>query len=218
MSESAAPNPSLLDRLARSLEHLRVVRLDDSGSVLEANAAFERDLDATSGALAGASVSDLMPEDDANDLEAWLRDGLPDEPVVLNFSRGSAVPVSLRCVFERRDDTIALIGEPMSGVEARASERMLRLNNELAVLSRENARKKRELERALDELETSYWHLRKIQEILPVCMECGKIKTGSTSWHSLVEYLKQNEIFVSHGYCPSCAEAFAREHGLEETP
>ncbi len=49
-----------------------------------------------------------------------------------------------------------------------------------------------------------------------MCMGCGKIKTGSTSWTSIVDYLKENEIFVSHGYCPSCAEEYARQHGLED--
>ena len=69
---------------------------------------------------------------------------------------------------------------------------------------------------SLEELKTTHWHLKKIQEILPLCMGCGKIKTGSASWTSLVDYLRENEIFVSHGYCPSCAEEYARRHGLAD--
>src|SRR5581483_247674 len=87
------------------------------------------------------------------------------------------------------------------------------LNNRLAVETRENARKAKELERvnrklkgALEELETMYWHLRKIQEVLPICLECGKVKTDGGNWQTLVEYLKANSQFLSHGYCPECFE------------
>ena len=85
------------------------------------------------------------------------------------------------------------------------------LNNRLAVEVRESARKGKELERvnvklqqALDELDNMYWHLRKIQEVLPICLQCGKVKTGDGSWQTLMDYLKANSHFLSHGYCPDC--------------
>lgn len=215
MPEATDP-ASLLARSIRSFEHLRFVRFDESGSILEVNEVFAGDFDTTPDRLRSAPIRDLLTEDDADDLERWVRDGLPTEPVTLNFSRGTSAPASLRCLLERRRQTVALLGEPMSGIEDRAATSMLELNNEMAVLSRENTRRRRELERALEELRTTHWHLKKIQEILPVCMGCEKIKTGSTSWESLVDYLKENEIFVSHGYCPSCAEEYARRHGLED--
>lgn len=207
---------TLLSRLVHSFEHLRYVRFDVSGTILEANDALADDLQATATELRGRSILDFLPEDDAADVGGWIgaRD-LPQEAVVLNFASGRTVPVSLRCVFGRREGGYVLFGEPLAGVEMRASERMLQLNNELAVLSRENVRRRRELERALEELETTHWHLRKIQENLPICMGCGKVRTGAASWQSIVDYFRENEIFLSHGYCPDCAEAFAREHGLE---
>jgi len=210
-------NESLLARLTRSFDTVRTIRFDESGSVLAANDAFARDFGTTPDRLRSARMRDLLTEDDADDLDRWLREGIPVDPVVMNFSWDASSPHSLRCLLERRDDVVMLFGEPMVDIEGAASARMLALNNELAVLSRENTRRRRELERTLKELETSYYHLRKIQEILPLCMGCGKIKTDSTSWKSLAEYLKDNGIFVSHGYCPSCAETYEREHGLGKT-
>jgi hypothetical protein len=35
-------------------------------------------------------------------------------------------------------------------------------------------------------------------------MRCRKIKTGEAKWEEIVEYLEQNSLLVSHGYCPEC--------------
>lgn len=59
---------------------------------------------------------------------------------------------------------------------------------------------------AYEQLQNSFWHLRKIQEVLPICMGCGKVKTNDSSWEDVVQYLKNNALFLSHGYCPECAE------------
>ena len=97
------------------------------------------------------------------------------------------------------------------------------LNNELAVLARENARKSKELHRAkaelqaaLDELQNSYWHLRKIAEVLPMCAVCGKVDPGMGDWETVVDYLRRNSLFLSHGYCPECETEVRAEVGLEE--
>lgn len=60
------------------------------------------------------------------------------------------------------------------------------------------------LKEAYDQLDKSFWHLRKIQEVLPICIECGKVKTSDSSWEDVVNYLKKNSMFLSHGYCPEC--------------
>ena len=72
---------------------------------------------------------------------------------------------------------------------------------------------KRRLEAALAELRDSHWHLRKLQEVLPICMDCGKVKAG-TEWGSVVQYLKANALFLSHGYCPNCLDRVAAEWGV----
>lgn len=69
-------------------------------------------------------------------------------------------------------------------------------------------RENRTLKVAYEHLDTSFWHLRKIQEVLPICMECGKVKTADASWEDVVSFLKNNSMFLSHGYCPDCAKRF----------
>jgi hypothetical protein len=85
------------------------------------------------------------------------------------------------------------------------------------------ARRKRELEHAreklqeaYDELDSTYWHLKKIQEVLPICMECDKVKTADATWEKLADYLQRNSQFLSHGYCPQCGEKMREAYGLAE--
>jgi CHASE3 domain sensor protein len=60
------------------------------------------------------------------------------------------------------------------------------------------------LERTMRELDESHWHLDKVAEYLPICMECGKVKTAGTRWEPLIEYFRKNELLLSHGLCPEC--------------
>jgi len=62
------------------------------------------------------------------------------------------------------------------------------------------------IKEAHEQLQNSFWHLRKIQEVLPICMGCGKVQANNSSWEDVVQYLKNNALFLSHGYCPECAK------------
>jgi hypothetical protein len=80
------------------------------------------------------------------------------------------------------------------------------------VLIRENERQSKALKKAHDELEKvhedlsqSHWHLKKIQEVLPICSVCHKVETGEGKWESLLNYFNDNSDFLSHSYCDKCA-------------
>ena len=46
-----------------------------------------------------------------------------------------------------------------------------------------------------------------IQDIVPICMMCKKVRSVDTFWTALESYFKNNwGIDFSHGYCPECAE------------
>ncbi|MBC7962644.1 MAG: response regulator [Steroidobacteraceae bacterium] len=62
------------------------------------------------------------------------------------------------------------------------------------------------LKAAYEQLDKSFWHLKKIQEVLPICLDCGKVKTTDSSWEDVVGFLKKHSLFLSHGYCPECAD------------
>jgi CHASE3 domain sensor protein len=71
------------------------------------------------------------------------------------------------------------------------------------------------LEEAMRELKETHWHLEKVAEFLPLCMECGRVKTSEAQWETMVEYFRKNKLFVSHGYCPSCATKMRSNFKLE---
>jgi CheY-like chemotaxis protein len=57
-----------------------------------------------------------------------------------------------------------------------------------------------ELEKALDEINT-------LRGILPICMQCGKIRTDRKGWEKMEEYLsKHTNVKFSHSLCPECID------------
>lgn len=218
----------LLDRFIAMSSTAEFVEASGDGRVRAANAAFIRHVAGGSGEVLGRPLLGYLTASDSTRFERWLNgDEPPAEPVRVNFVDVDGVPYTLRCVVDRREGSLQVAGEPEVDAERRASGELMRLNNELATLARERARRERELERtraelndALENLKSSFWHLQKLQEVLPLCMRCGRVKTDKDDgeWQTLVEYLKQNEILLSHAYCPSCTEAVMQEYDLEEAP
>ena len=76
------------------------------------------------------------------------------------------------------------------------------------------------LGRALEDLRTSHWHLRRLQELLPICVYCRKVRTGDDYWQSVEAYLAENSDFLTHGICPECLAKVNGEleesHGLRK--
>jgi response regulator RpfG family c-di-GMP phosphodiesterase len=62
------------------------------------------------------------------------------------------------------------------------------------------------LGRSVARLEEVFEHLHRIGDVVPVCMSCGRFKTGEARWEAAMEYLKKHSRNLSHGYCPECAE------------
>jgi len=212
-------------RFLATSSSIGLVTTSPDGTVLDANDAFASYIGVSLDKVIGRSLDEFLTAADSERFRDWLGDGqLPEHPVTVNFAAHESGPFTLRCVIDREGGGVCLIGEPDDVGERALTTRLLSLNNELATMTREGARRERELERtrreleaALDELRASYWHLQKIQEVLPLCMGCGKVKGDGSHWQSVVDYLKANEIFLSHGYCPTCAESVLREHGLHES-
>lgn len=216
----------LLDRFIAMSSSTDFVVADGDGRVRAANAAFMLHVGGGADEVLGRSLHEYLTASDATRIEGWLTSGEPPgEPVRLNFLGVDGVPYTLRCVVDFREGSLRVAGELDAGGERNVAGELMRLNNELATMAREQARRQRELERtrrelndALEKLQSSYWHLQKLQEVLPLCMRCGKVKTDEGQWQTLVEYLKENEILLSHAYCPTCTEAVFQEYGLTMDP
>lgn len=108
-------------------------------------------------------------------------------------------------------DHFALLAERDHRSEDALRDELLAVNAELARLTRESTRQARALEASRAELDQAYWFLEKMQEKLPICLRCEKVRTGADSWQSLHAFLLEHSDFLSHGYCPDCAGQVEQE-------
>lgn len=186
---------------------------------MEANTALAHHLDVPRERMIGAPVTDYLASGQAARLDAYRDDeGASHDLVRIHFADSTGAPLTLNCLVRQREGGLLIVGEPEHVDDRLAVSEMLRLNNELSTMARESARRERELDRTrqelektLEELRTTYWHLKRVQEVLPICMGCGKVKSDEASWETVADYLKANEIFLSHGYCPTCAARVMEE-------
>jgi hypothetical protein len=155
----------------------------------------------------GASVrlEDMVTEGQREAAAAVFREReLPPAGLNLHLANGTKAPVSLRVAWEWDGEDLVMLGEaPIEELEE-AQSKLLRLNNQVANLARDNAKKSAALEKALADLGHSTWHLKRLQELLPICVYCRKVRTGEDYWQSVEAYLEENADFLTHGICPDC--------------
>lgn len=131
------------------------------------------------------------------------------------------IPVLVNAAIDRDGET-PLINVVMMRMQRRevweseihdARKRATELAETLRVRTKELEAAKQRLEESIAETASSYWMLERVADVLPLCMECGKVREGR-EWGSVLDYLKRNSQFLSHGYCPECARDFVEREGL----
>jgi len=129
--------------------HFWFVALD--GTVRLVNAAAAAQLRSTTAQLTGNSCWQHLTAPDAQSLRDKIASAErnPKKQFLLNFVDANQSPFTLECHLDLQPDGFILIGEPPRKQDEAFHEQTLQLNNELATLTRENARKSRELERTL---------------------------------------------------------------------
>jgi heme-degrading monooxygenase HmoA len=193
----------LVAQLLRESSGLCAAVVDGGGRVVRANPAFSRmreGADGTSWPLGSLIMGDSMLA-----IERHLASG-SGESFLVQLTPAGRDPVSLRVFVRALGDGFALVGEPPWDDHLSLEASLTRLNAELAVLSRENARQTRLLLEAHERLRDAHWHLEKIGEVLPMCVGCRAVKTGDDTWEEVSSYLVAHSNFLSHGYCARCAE------------
>ena len=220
--ERIADAVPLLARFLADSQSIHLVIVDADGRVSFCNRALLARLKLSESQVVGKPIGNLLTQPDAVGFreraeQPQRSDG---KKLLLNFVDAEQSPFTLECSVDVHPAYFLLVGELPQRKNAAAADELLRLNNELAVLGRESARKTKELERAHSELEkaladlqTSHWHLKKLQEVLPICLECGKVKPAG-QWEDLYKYFKENALILSHGYCPECLEHMKAQFGL----
>lgn len=65
---------------------------------------------------------------------------------------------------------------------------------------------------ALVEKKAAQQEVATLQDLLPMCAWCRKVRDDESFWHHVEDYLAANsEIRVSHGVCPECAVKLRKE-------
>lgn len=215
--------PFLLSFITSS-KIIHLAQFNRDGVILFVNNSLAAVLKVPPEIMSGMKFSGFLTEADKITFARRLaaKEFFQNEELLMNLVDVDQIPHTIRCRFAPAGEGVLLLGEPLLDNNQLLQEELLQLNNQLAVLSRENIRKGRELaktvkklEETYEQLDKSFWHLRKIQEVLPICMECGMVKTAEASWEDVVSFLKKNSLFLSHGYCPVCADKVLTQYQKE---
>ena len=68
-------------------------------------------------------------------------------------------------------------------------------------------RAEEEREQLLHELKAAVAEVKTLQEILPICSYCRRVRDDQNYWHQVEAYLvDHSEIRFTHGVCPQCLE------------
>ncbi len=137
----------------------------------------------------------MMPGKDGVEICRQIRESSQSNPkyIILLTSKGGKEDV-VSGLDAGADDYIT---KPFESEELRArvqvGERILRLQSELAT-------RVKELQEALDQIET-------LEGILPICMYCKKIRNDQNYWQQVESYISQHsQAEFTHGLCPECFE------------
>jgi transcriptional regulator of aromatic amino acid metabolism len=160
-----------------------MIVLDGEGVILFANPAAEELFGTESGALVGVQFGQPVLGGQCFEVEL-PREGEPR-------------------VAELRVAEIEWEGETAFLASLRDMTQRRRQERELLAAKAELEESNKRLQETIEERDRSYWQLKRIAEVLPICMDCGDVRPEG-EWMDVVDYLKQNAMFLSHGLCPSC--------------
>lgn len=147
--------PLLASFLERSTA-VAVLRVDLEGRVLSVNRALADRLGRAPSQITGTPLESYLAGGESDSLQRRLAQPLPprrpEERTLVHFRDAAGAPFTLSCQLDVHPQGLLLIGERPEQDRA-VNEELMRINNELAVLSREHARQGRELQRANADLE-----------------------------------------------------------------
>lgn len=135
----------LLTSYFESSAVIHLVKLSSNGLILVVNNRMAQSLKVGSQEIIGKSFAGFLTSPDAESLARCLADkeALPDEELLLNLVDSEQMPQTLLCRLLPAENGLLLLGEPSLGDNQALQEELMQLNNQLAVLSRENIRKGR---------------------------------------------------------------------------
>ena len=143
LTEITADAALLLARHLESTQLVHLVMAASDGRILGCNSAIAKSLKIPHDELVGRSFWNSLPDHDAAVLRRRVESAGPAlaDRFLMNVIDAENVPFTLECLLDVQPDGFRLLGEAPRKQDDAFQEEMLRLNNELAVLTRENVRK-----------------------------------------------------------------------------
>jgi signal transduction histidine kinase/CheY-like chemotaxis protein/HPt (histidine-containing phosphotransfer) domain-containing protein len=168
---------SALPWIASVLEHsttIHLALLGRDGMIRWANRTMADSLDCDASQLIDRSITEFLASFDIEMMKGCIAgtERLPDGGRCVNFLLENNVLHTLQCSFIPVDTaTVMLLAEPMLEDNRSLQEELLQLNNQLAILSRENTRKGRKLEKTVQALSEEIEQRKKAETELEKALE-----------------------------------------------
>jgi heme-degrading monooxygenase HmoA len=217
--ESCERTDSFLEAFASESDQLFHFHLEMDGRIRSCSPSFLNVTKLSESEIRGRNIADFLVASDALLLAESLKMCDDTRDFILNFVDSELCPISARARMSVENTGIRLIAERNTLEEDNLGRQLIDLNNGWTQLSRELQQKNHQLAesrdqlaKAIEERDKSYWFIRKINEVLPFCMGCHKVKTTSSTWQDVEEFLKHHTDFLSHGYCPERLEKWTAEN------
>jgi PleD family two-component response regulator len=69
-----------------------------------------------------------------------------------------------------------------------------------------------EMAKCCQAVEAALTQVQQLQDLLPICSQCKRIRADKNYWQQIEAYLSQHaEVKFSHGYCPECYAEWMRQ-------
>ena len=115
------------------------------------------------------------------------------------------VSIGTLCAIDRKPRELTMDQEEALSALGRQVMSMLELRRTVKALSI-----------ALTEKRKAEREVTALQELLPICAWCHKVRDDESFWHSVEDYLSaRSDMRFSHGVCPDCAAKLRQEMGLK---
>ena len=73
----------------------------------------------------------------------------------------------------------------------------------------------RQLARRVLDLETALLDVKKLRNLLPICMYCKSVRDDQDYWHEIETYIHtETGADFSHGICPACMSKLHETHSV----
>lgn len=209
-TETAVANSvPLLASFLASAQSVLLLEMTTDNVVLEHNQAASLWLDDDP---SGKNFDRYLDDHGRTIWQERLQAGRYGQAFRLNVHTPSERVHTLRCELDRQGTRVVLLAEVEISPDYWAQ--MQTLQQDLVLMTRDQVRTSRGQAREFERFKASHWHLARLQEYMTICTGCGLIQAKPGEWCDLVQYLRANDLWFSHGYCPECATPALAEIGL----